>query len=338
MSHASVGVRLVKGSDDVLRGQAVRRVIDELVGDRDRGLLVDEFFGPDYDLGAAVDAAQTPPFLTDDRIVVLRHLARFAKTEELAALLAYLEAPLDTTSLVLVWERPPASTDRMAKIPPALTQAVAAAGGAVVGVDAPSGKGRSAWISERMASDGLQVAAAARERIAAHIGEDAGAMVGLVERLIGVYGPGAGLSLADVEPFLGPAGGVPPWDLTDAIDEGDAQKALQQLHRMIGSGRHPLAIMSTLQSHFVRMVRLDGAGVSGEREAAGLLGLKGSTFPAKKALSQARRLGSERIRRAIELLAAADLDLRGAAKAWPEELVVEVLVARLASIVRAGRR
>ena len=62
----------------------------------------------------------------------------------------------------------------------------------------------------------------------------------------------------------------------------------------------------------------------------------GSTFPARKALSQARRLGSKGLRRSVELLAAADLDLRGA-QAWPDELVVEVLVARLAVVARSSR-
>ena len=55
--------------------------------------------------------------------------------------------------------------------------------------------------------------------------------------------------------------------------------------------------------------------------------------PAKKALGQTRRLGHDRIVRAIDLLAEADLDLRGG-KAWPDHLVLEVLVARLATMSR----
>ena len=85
------------------------------------------------------------------------------------------------------------------------------------------------------------------------------------------------------------------------------------------------------------MSRLDGADVTSEQEAAAVLGMKGSTFPARKALSQARRLGPKGISRSVQLLAEADLDLRGA-RAWPEQLVIEVLVARLASVARAGRR
>ena len=92
--------------------------------------------------------------------------------------------------------------------------------------------------------------------------------------------------------------------------------------------------MATLTSHYQRMLRLDGARVANETEAAALLGMKGSTFPAKKAMKQARRLGSERLAAAIRLLAAADADLRGLT-AVPAEAVLEVLVGRLARL--AGR-
>jgi DNA polymerase-3 subunit delta len=84
------------------------------------------------------------------------------------------------------------------------------------------------------------------------------------------------------------------------------------------------------------MVRLDGAGVAGEKDAAALLGMKGSTFPAKKALQQGRSLGSAKLARAVHLLAAADLDLRGRTD-QPGEQVLEVLVARLAALSGRSR-
>ena len=66
-----------------------------------------------------------------------------------------------------------------------------------------------------------------------------------------------------------------------------------------------------------------------------------SAFVGKKALEQSRRLGSARIGQAIELLADADLDVKGAT-GLPPELVVEILVARLSRQTRqtppAGRR
>ena len=108
---------------------------------------------------------------------------------------------------------------------------------------------------------------------------------------------------------------MPPWDLTDAIDAGDTAEALALLARMSGAGgRHPLQVMAILHSHYGRLARLDGVDARiARREAAEALGIKPG-FPAKKALEQYRRLGGDGVQRAIDLLAAADLDLRGATR------------------------
>ncbi|MDP9420250.1 MAG: hypothetical protein M3P53_08920, partial [Actinomycetota bacterium] len=89
-------------------------------------------------------------------------------------------------------------------------------------------------------------------------------------------------------------------------------------------------------THVARMLRLDGAGIADAAAAADALGTK-SSYPAKKALEQGRRLGHEGLARAVALLAEADLDLRGT-KGWPEELVLEVLVARLSRLSPRPRR
>lgn len=330
-------IRLIKSGDDVLREGAVASLIESLVGDGDRGLLVDEHAGPDYELAAVVDAANTLPFLTDRRVVVARHLGRFPNADALRSLLDHLAAPLDTTELVLVWERSPEPGTRLGNVPPTLTKAIKAAGGEVVEVDPPA-KNRETWIVEQMAIHGVNLDRSSASLIAGQMGENAGAVVELAERLVGVHGPGARLKADDVRPWLGEAGGVPPWELTDAIDKGDAAGALALLHRMLHGGeRHALQVMATLHGHYGRMLRLDGAGARNDKEAAAVLGMRGSTFPAKKALNQSRALGSGGVKRAIAWLAQADLDLRGA-QAWPDDLVMEVLVARLARASRARRR
>jgi DNA polymerase-3 subunit delta len=156
----------------------------------------------------------------------------------------------------------------------------------------------------------------------------------VLKTLVATFGPGARLGVDDIAPYLGAAGSVPPWELTDAIDRGDVPAAVERLTRMLESGdRHPLQVMVTLTSHIERMLALSGSSARSERDAAALLGMKGSTFPARKALDGSRRLGPERLARAVNLLADADLDLRGNT-AWSPELVMEVLVARLAQLNR----
>lgn len=327
---------LVKGDDEVLLHETVRALVHALVGGGDRALMVDELDLTRYEVdgqvqaGPIVDAAQTPPFLTDRRVVVARQCAVFTTADAVAPLVGYLARPLATTSLVLVWERPPRPGARLGRVPAKLVDALKR-GGVVLDAAAGTGRAREQWFDDQLRSAGVRLDAAARQAVVERIGEDSGLLVGLLSTLVAAFGPGRALGLDDVRPYLGQEGGVKPFELTDAIDRGDVTGALDRLQRLLeGGGWHPLQVMATLTSHVLRMMALDGAGVGDERAAAELLGLKGSTFPARKALQQGRRLGTDRLRELTVLLAQADLDLRGG-RAWPPELVVEVLVARLAS-------
>jgi DNA polymerase-3 subunit delta len=172
--------------------------------------------------------------------------------------------------------------------------------------------------------------AAAASRLQQHLGEGVGRLPRLLDSLAAAYGEGAPVSAAELEPFLGEAGGVAPWDLTDAIDRGDTTASLVALRRMMAGGeRHPLGVLAVLHRHYSAMLRLDGVGVMSDAEAAALVGM--APFPAGKALKTSRRLGSAGVARAITLMAEADLDLRGV-KEWPDGLVLEVLVGRLSRL------
>lgn len=333
-------IRLLKGNDDTLLSKAVTEHVAALVGSGDASLMVEELTEEHYRMEdesfaitRLVDGAQTPPFLTERRVVVGRHLGRFSKAADVEPLVTYLSSPLPSTDLLLVWEKGVSPRqDRMPAIPKVLNEALKDAGAEVVDAGIPSGKNASAWLDRQIKQSAVTLDSRAANHIAEHLGEQRSRVVSLLATLESIYGPDAKIGVDEIEPFLGESGDVPPWELTDAIDSGKIDVALDKLHRMTGAGgRHPLQIMSSLQTHYLRMLKLDGAPISGEKQAAQLLGMKGSTFPAKKALTQTKRLGSSGVRRAIELLADADRGLRGES-GWPPELVMEVLVARLANL------
>jgi len=315
---------LLSGNDESILRSAVHELVDDLVGDGDRSMMVDEFDSEDYELRLVVDAAQTPSFLTDKRVVVARDVGRFA-SDELAPLLAYLSNPLDSSDLVLVVSG--------GSVPKKLGDAVKAIG-TVTNTSPPSRpKDRQGWISDHIAAAGLRIKPDAAAQLGQWLGEDAGRLDGILATLTSTYGAEHVLTFADVEPFLGDAGGVPPWDFTDAIDAGDTTKALTLLGRMMhAGGRHPLQIMAIVHGHYSNLAKLDGAGARSEADAMAATGIK-SAFPAKKAMQIYNRLGPASTKRAIELVAQADLDLRGAKDLEPE-LVMEVLVARLSKLRR----
>ena len=202
-----------------------------------------------------------------------RDIGRFS-ADELAPLVGYLADPLPTTELVLVGGG--------GRLPKALTDAVKRAGGVQTSTDPPQrAKDRQGWIADHAAAAGVRLSPPAAAAVAERLGEDVGRLDGLLATLAATYGGGRVLRPDDVGPFLGEGGGVPPWELTDAIDGGDTAAALGLLQRMTGAGgRHPLQLMAILHAHYVRLARLDGADVRSEAEAAEVLGVKG--FPARE--------------------------------------------------------
>ena len=321
-------VHLVHGSDEALVGQAVTEVVHRLVGDGDRTLTVTDLTldGEDVTIGHVVAEAQTPPFLTDRRVVVVRNAERL-DGDATATLQSYLAAPLDTTDLVLVHSGKP--TKRLA-------DAVKAAGGVATACDVGSARrDRASFVGEQLAARGLRLTSPAVAALVDQLGEDVNRLSGILDTLIGTFGTTVRLDVDDVVPYLGEGGGIPPWDLTDAIDRGDRGSALVALGRMVhAGGRHPLVVMAVLHNHYARLLRLEGSGAHDEVSAGVVLGVKG--FAARKALDRTRAMGPEAIHGAIQLLAQADMDLRGQ-RELPEETVLQVLVARLCRLSATRR-
>ena len=320
-------VILIDGDDPTLVSEALGKAVDELVGGGDRELMVEDYREEGVDLAAVADSCATPPFLAERRVVILRDAGRFL-TEEVAPLLAYLEDPLPTTALVLGAGE--------GQIPPKLLAAVKAKGHVVS--TKVTQRESADWIRSRLRSAPVKLDAEAEQVVRKHFGEDVSRIGSLLEILAAAYGEGARVGAADLEPYLGEAGSVAPWDFTDAIDAGRTEDALAYLHRLMGAGdRHPLQVLAVLHRHVQSLLRVDDPSIRTEAQAAEVMGIaKGrSTFPAKKALAAAQRWGSAGIAEAMGLLAQADIELKGAT-GLPAEAVLEVLVARLCFRARSG--
>lgn len=317
-------LHLVRGDDPALVAQAAKALVDRLVGDLDPSLVVEEHSGAEeLDVGAVVDACTTPPFLVARRVVVVRDAGRLSSGDG-ARLSEALERRLPDVHLVLV--------AGAGHVPQVLVKAAQGAG-EVLDAGAGRGKERARWLAEQVRHGPVGLDASALRRLDEHLGEDVGRLAGILAALAAAYGDVGTVGVDEIEPFLGEAGAVPPWELTDAIDAGDVPGALRALRRMTGPGaRAAPAIVAILHSHYSNMLRLDGADAATGEAAAVLLGVR-SAFVAKKALDGARRLGSERIGQAVGWIADADLDVKGRTGLAPD-VVLDVLVARLARLSR----
>jgi DNA polymerase III subunit delta len=353
-------VTVVRGDDPALRDREVQHVIDALLDGDDRSLALDDHTipgrrrsGASASAAAAADdddspsgdgeslelpvfsaiatALQSPPFMTNCRVVVVRDIGNLSK-DQAQWFVDYLAEPLDTSRLVLVTGG--------GKTPAALEKAIKAAKVDMVG---PASEDTGTVLQTEARDAGLRFSAEATKHITARLGEDAGRVPELVELLRSTYGDGAALDAEQVDAYLGELGTAGRFDLANAIDRGDVGTALEVLHRMLTatSARqdkpvHPLVIMAMLVSHYQRFLRLDDPSIMTKEQAAEALGMRsaaGARFP----LEATRKLGSSGLREAMGLLAQAELDLRGAA-GTDDVTTIEILVARLAHLHRRSTR
>jgi DNA polymerase-3 subunit delta len=311
----------VVGTDATMVYDALHNVVATALGDLDPSFALQDFTVKDVTnagesvVSAVLEALNTPPFLVDRRVVVVRD-AQGLLADETAVLVEWMQRPAPDVFLIV---------------------AVNVATGA---------KNRVAFVNDKMKQYRVTIDAGAAARISDQVGDDVARVDSLARLLASIYGS-APLSTSHVEPYLGDAGAVPEWDLTDALESANATKAITVARRMLDSkGRAGVQIIFMLQRYYLRMARLEGSEVSSGEEAAQLLGM--NPFGAKKLLAMANRLGAERIADAIHLIANADVDLKGGASYGGKDLntdmdltdltVIEVLVARLARLSAASRR
>jgi DNA polymerase III subunit delta len=344
---------LVKGSDPSLRERVVDDLVRELLGSDDRSLALEEITVPgrsstgddpdaaggaegrDAAVAALLNAAGSPPFMTEHRVVVARDVGALA-AGDVDGIVRYLDDPLDTTILVFVaggGTMPPALTKKLKEVK--------------AEERAPESEKTDKVLIAAAHEAGLLLTPEAAKLVGTHLGEDAGRVAALVDVLAAASAPGARLGVDDVTPYLGEAGAVPSYLLTNAIEAGDPATALEILHRLLTVSSpqqprpmHPLQVMGLITGYYRRILRLDDPSVRSAADAVVALGGRVKEYPARKALSQARSLGTGGIRQAFDALFQADLDLKGA-RGIPEQAVMEVLVVRLARLAArsgGGRR
>ncbi len=135
---------------------------------------------------------------------------------------------------------------------------------------------------------------------------------------------------AVVEPVLSAV----MFDITDALAEGDYDKALARLRDVLQSREEPIAILAVVGGHFRRLLTAKTAAAAG-RGADTLMNLLGSKsdYFCRKIMSQAARLSEEFCRMAVEACFEADCRMK---RSYDEgDRILELLLLRFAQ--EAGR-
>ena len=285
----------------------------------------------------------TVPFLAEKRLVVVEGL--LATFEPRTGFRAGTRAPSSEPPAQGRWEQLP---DILAQMPPT-TDLVLVDGALresnsmlrrlrdlaeVREFPTPRGNALRQWIHQRAERHGVRIEHDAAATLAETIGNNL-RVIDMELQKLSLYRNGESVRRQDVEELVAYVREASIFAAVDAVLEGRPGVALRSIHQLLESGRPPsyVIIMIARQVRFLLVAKDLRAQQVPRAELGRRLSLSG--YPLQKTLEQEGRFTSERLAHIHRKLLEADLSIKTGKAS--EQLVLEMLVAELASEVAPGR-
>jgi DNA polymerase-3 subunit delta len=291
------------------RRARLREVGEAASGAQGLELLEGEKAAPD----AVAAALSTMTFAIGRRFIVVDGVERW-KDKELEQLEAALIAlPPDTTIAFFARE------DGRMRAPARLHDAVRKAGGDIAAEENVKPWQLPKWVIARARELGLQIEPDAARALVAQVGERQQRLQRELEKLALAVGPAARIDAAEIEAQAAPSAERRAWSLADALVGGDPQAASRVYLALRSQGERLPGLIYWMAQRVRTAHDVAVALEAGEPVAQIKRTLRMPSRAADGLIADARRSGSERLRRAIEQIADLELASRGGAAGGASE-------------------
>ena len=311
---------MLHGKERYLLNRAVDAVKAATLDPRTRDFNFDLLDGKDATPARILSVARTLPMMAKRRLVLVRDVDEIS-AEQLAGLIAYLQAPAPETCLCFVSEK----IDQRTRFFLAFKKH-----GLTVKLDPLSDRQLPGFVKAEAKRLKVALDAGAAERIAEEVGADLGQIADALDRLANYVAAGAPIRAADVEEVVATTRQHTVFELIDAVGAGNLENALTLLSEILSAREPALRLLALLARHVrhLWMTRdLMTNGTSNPGEIASAVGVP--PFAVGRMMDQARKLPAERLRGFHELIYLTDRALKNSK--LDEARHMESLVLRLCS-------
>jgi len=305
----------------------------------------------DLDLGEttifdALDLAQTPSLMAPFQVLILRNVktlyGRGQKKEEFAALEEYFRRPNPGALLLFIADHLvlPQDLRKMDMTDKERAERIRETLGDLCGIvelQRVNEEDAIAWVQRVAQEKGVTFTPDAARELVDSLSEDMLAIEQEVEKML-LYAGAQGVAtveVGDVETMVSAAKQRNLYEMTEAISQKDAPRALALLHGLLNSSESgedaAIGHVFTLAKTYRQMLVLNENQVKDQRAMWQVLwpGFRVAPFAADALIAQARRYRDRaELRRGLRWIAKADLELRSSPP--DKRLVLERLVMRLA--------
>ena len=189
------------------------------------------------------------------------------------------------------------------------------------------------WLKRRFAAQDKVIDTAECEHMLFICGSLMTNLITEVDKIC-AYAAHKNITKADIDAVASRVLDADVFAMTDCILKGDYDRALAILRDLFADKNQPVAVLGAITK---QMLRIYGAKLAfearkGEEELARMLGFR-SSYPARLLMQGARRISLRSARKAVQLCAQADLEVKS--NIPDPERVVELLLLQLAAEVKA---
>jgi DNA polymerase III subunit delta len=325
----------VFGDDAYLKSEVLATIRTQVLGGDEESFSLSTFIGRDVQLRDVLDALATGSLFGSGRRLVVVEQADPFVTEFRSDLEEYVTRPARDAVLVLDVKTWPSNT-RLAK-------AVAATGMAI-DCKAPNERQLKTWVVARAKSaHNVRLDAAAVDVLLELVPPELGVLNQELAKLALLVADDRAIDVKLVQENVGGWRARTAWEMSDAVAEGRAAKAIAQLDRLITAGEKPQGLLPQMASslrRFATAVRLIESAEADRRrlplrDALAQAGVP--PFRLNDAEKQLQQIGRHRAKELSGWLLAADLAMKGHNSSDERaRLELERLIVRLAA--ETGKR
>lgn len=313
-------VLLIHGEDRLQRDRMVNRVSD-LVPESMRDFNLQQFLADETTPKEVLSHALTMPFMAPPRVIVLRGVDRYP-VGDLAVLTDYLDAPNESTSLVLVADKPNFNFKFYKNLK---------AKKLAVGFDAPQRRDLASWVVDAVERRGRRMAISTARNLIEQVGTDLNELDSEIEKLSLYAYDREMIEPQDVRAAARVGNTANIFELGDAVGSQRPGQAISALEELLGES-DPIPVLAMLIRHFRLLLKAKILLEERARESDAAKALGVPSFVVRKYLGQARNLHMQEIRKGLAHLQEANRTLVTSSK--PGRMVMDGLVLKLTALKR----
>lgn len=235
--------------EDLFRKQEIIKKITAVVQPDDFNIYSSS--ADKADLSEALALANTAPVFSNRRLVILTGIEKLRKDPK-EAVIRYLQNPLETSVFILTHD-----DSKKFKTEKTLS-AVAAEHGELVNFDELKREDLATWVRERLKENGLTGEFEAVETLCEAVGGDLNALSQEIEKLA-LYTAdreNKNISKSDVLAGVGFSKEENPFDLSNAVQYLNKNKAMALADKLLDSGEEPVGVLGKISYPIQKMARI----------------------------------------------------------------------------------